>query len=481
MSVFSTSYTAEKATVGQRRVMLAAVDAGGQLPVDAHPRVLRSIPETWALTDGDAGGRFLTAEGRTVLAPLGRFYLLRQANPETGAMPGSTCHSDLLGLVRDGLAVIQDAEGRTVSVSERWDRGNGLYISERGRKLVGMPLTAPPFAARFPLYSRALWKRQGKPDCSVAVRGWPLADGTVHVRPVGADLSYAASRERAVPAEEIHPEPERPVTAVTRQSDDGEKAMTAGTPELPLDDELEALRGLAAAAVKPMTPGAETWEQVKVLEERANAGYDLAERFAEFDRRASADQWAPREWRRGRDLSDEDAAALVEKWPELEALGPTFLRTLAASGFAGFQMANLVNQVQGSRGLPEIKAGDVVEAMLAGGGEPKTIRLKVDRAPWAGGPDSTVLSDGRAVTAVPGDAGRAGGVLRTVRRVGRTRHGAARCRPGGRGPPGGLSHRFMRRAPVVRGVRGAAGTQAGRRGPVAVGGSGCGEEAGREA
>ncbi|MEE1764460.1 hypothetical protein [Streptomyces sp. SP18BB07] len=171
-------------------------------------------------------------------------------------------------------------------------------------------------------------------------------------------------------------------------------------PELDLNDELEALRGLAAAAGQPVEPGSATWEQVKVLEERATAGHELAERFARFDARAKAERWAPREWRRGRELSDEDVSTLVEKWPDLAALGSTFVRSLAAAGFAPFQMANLVKQVQGRRGLPEIQPGDVVEAMLAGGGEPKTIRLKVDRTPWPGGPDSTVLSDGKAVTAV---------------------------------------------------------------------------------
>ncbi|GAB2966053.1 hypothetical protein GCM10023080_029840 [Streptomyces pseudoechinosporeus] len=176
--------------------------------------------------------------------------------------------------------------------------------------------------------------------------------------------------------------------------------MTEKKPELDLDDELEALRGLTAAAVKPMAPGSETWEQVKVLEERANAGYDLAERFTEFDRRAKVERWAPREWRRGRDLPAEEVEKLIEREPDLAAFGSTFVRSLAAVGFAPFQMANLVRQVQGRRDLPEIKDGDVVEAMLAGGGEPRTIRLKVDRTPWPGGPDSTVLSDGTRVTAV---------------------------------------------------------------------------------
>lgn len=176
--------------------------------------------------------------------------------------------------------------------------------------------------------------------------------------------------------------------------------MTDKTPALDLDDEFEALRGLAATALKPTAPGSETWEQVRALEERANAGYELAERFTEFDKRATAERWSAQEWRRGRDLSAEEVRALVEEWPDLAALGPTFVRSLAAVGFHPFQMANLVKQVQGRRGLPEINPGDVVEAMLAGGGEPRTVRLKVDRAPWPGGAESTVLSDGASVTAI---------------------------------------------------------------------------------
>ncbi|MFI9078720.1 hypothetical protein ACIGW8_19965 [Streptomyces sioyaensis] len=396
----TTGYTTDKPTPGQRRVMLAAVDADGRLPDGANQRVLNNIPESWARTDAAAGGRFLTAEGRAVLAPLGRFSLLARANPETGGLPGTTGHSDMLALVRDGLAVVQDSEGRPAPVADRWERGNSLRITERGRKLVGMPLAAPEFAERFPVRSRAMWKREGEPAQPVQILGWPLADGTVRVLPEGTPLSYAQSTERPVPAEQIHPAPQHPTTTVTNRSDDRRKTMSDRTPELPLDDELEALRGLAAAAMKPMTPRAETWEQVKALEVRATAGYELAERFTEFDQRATADRWAPREWRRGRDLGAEEAETLIEKWPALSALGSMFVRNLAANGFAPWQMANLVKQVQGRRGLPEIQPGDVVEAMLAGGGEPRTIRLKVDRTPWPGGPDSTVLSDGTAVTAV---------------------------------------------------------------------------------
>ena len=121
--------------------------------------------------------------------------------------------------------------------------------------------------------------------------------------------------------------------------------MTGRKPEPTLDDDLEVLRGLAAAVVKPVTPGAETWEQVKALEERATAGYELAERFTEFDQRATADRRAPKEWGISRELSEEQIAAELEKRPELQALGG-FLATLATMGMAPWQMANLVRRVK---------------------------------------------------------------------------------------------------------------------------------------
>ncbi|MFE3646102.1 hypothetical protein ACFXOM_34870 [Streptomyces sp. NPDC059169] len=350
MSVFTiTDYTTDKLTQGQRRVMLAAVDADGRLPDGANKRVLNNIPESWARTDAAAGGRFLTAEGRAALAPLGRFSLLARANPETGSLPGTTGHSDMLALVRDGLAVLQDDDGRPVPVADRWERGNSLRITERGRRLVGMPLTAPEFAERHPVGSRAMWKREeGEPARPVAILGWPLANGTVYVLPVDSHLSYAACRDRPAPAEQIRPAPQVPTTTAADRSDDRRNTMTDRKPAPTLDDDLEALRGLAAAVVKPMTPGAETWEQVKALEERATAGYELAERFAEFDQRATADRRAPKEWSIGRELSEEQVAAELEKRPELRALGG-MVATLAHMGMAPWQMANLVRKVQAHR------------------------------------------------------------------------------------------------------------------------------------
>ncbi|MGV9509384.1 hypothetical protein ACWDQZ_27665 [Streptomyces tendae] len=355
MSVFTTTaYTTDKLTPGQRRVMLAAVDEDGRLPAVANQRVLNSIPESWAPTDAVRGGRFLTAEGRAALAPLGRYLLLARADPEEGYLPGSTGHHDMLALVRDGLAVLQDREGNPMPTANRWERGNSLRITERGRRLVGMPLTAPEFAERFPVGSLALWKREGEPARSVRVLGWPLADGTVYVMPQDARLSYAESRDRPVPAAQLHPAPQAPTPTVTDRSDDRRKTMTDGTPKPTLDDELGALRALAAAVTKPMTPRAETWEQVKALEERATAGYELAERFTAFDQRATADRRAPKEWGISRELSEEQIAAEVEKRPELAALGG-FLPTLARMGMAPWQMTNLVRKVQayGQAGVDE--------------------------------------------------------------------------------------------------------------------------------
>jgi hypothetical protein len=191
-----------------------------------------------------------------------------------------------------------------------------------------------------------MWKREGEPARLVCVLGWPLADGTVRVLPSGNRLSYAESQDRPVPAEQIHPAPQAaPAIIVANRSDDRRKTMADKKPEPTLDDELGALRGLAAAAMKPMTPRAETWEQVKALEERATAGFELAERFTEFDQRATADRRAPKEWGISRELSEEQIAAELEKRPELQALG-WFLPTLARMGMAPWQMANLVRKVQ---------------------------------------------------------------------------------------------------------------------------------------
>ncbi|MGZ2355692.1 hypothetical protein LRE75_03130 [Streptomyces sp. 372A] len=404
--MFTNIYSPDKPTPGQRCVMLVAVDAGGRLPDSANQRVLNSIPESWARTASKGRGRFLTSEGRVALAPSGRSLILMEANPETGALGGATGYFAGLALVRDGLATCQDADGHPVPPEER--RGV-LRITERGRKLVGMPLTAPAFAERFPVGSQAIREQEGKPALPVTVIGWPFTDGTVRVRPrplVG--LSYAESMPRFVPVEQLRLEPPAPAATVSkRPNDDRRKTMSDYEPTL--DDELVALRGLAAAVVEPVRPGTETWEHVKVLGERAGAGYELAERFREFDRRATENRWAPREWGLGRNLSAEEAEGLVEKFPDLAALGTTFVRSLAAFGFAPFQMSSLVKQVQGYSGqsqlqgrdvVGEIRAGDVVEGLLAGSVPPKSVRVKVDRAPWPGGPGSTVLSDGTAVTSV---------------------------------------------------------------------------------
>lgn len=59
-----------------------------------------------------------------------------------------------------------------------------------------------------------------------------------------------------------------------------------------------------------------------------------------------------------------------------------------------------------------IQAGDLVEATIAST-KPRTIRVRVDRAPWPCNERSTVLSDGRGVDAVLTDSIR---VIETSRR-----------------------------------------------------------------
>ncbi|MFD5079533.1 hypothetical protein [Streptomyces sp. NPDC058371] len=190
-------------TSGQRSALLAAVEAGGRLPDAVVPaRVLESIPEAWARTDEETGSRFLTPKGRAALIPLDRFRQLRRANPETGAVYGLN-HRDGQGLHRDGLVIFQSRDSRITGPTDYWMTNARPYITERGRKLVGMPLTAPPFAVRLPVGSHAVWIREGAPPKPVEVKSWPFSDGTVRVHPLTGQ--WPAYREDEVPAIELLP------------------------------------------------------------------------------------------------------------------------------------------------------------------------------------------------------------------------------------------------------------------------------------
>ncbi|PNG16677.1 hypothetical protein [Streptomyces cahuitamycinicus] len=197
------SYAITKMTKGQRKALLAGVDAGGRLPDGVvSARVLGSIPEAWARTDEETGSRFLTPEGRAALIPIDRYRHLRRANPETGAVYGLS-HYDGQGLSRDGLVIFQNCDGRIAEAADHWRTDAYPYITTRGRKLVGMPLTAPTSAARLPYRSRAVWRREGRPDELVQVNSWPFSDGMVIVHPLQTNgLDY---RETEAPAAELHP------------------------------------------------------------------------------------------------------------------------------------------------------------------------------------------------------------------------------------------------------------------------------------
>ncbi|MFI1012581.1 hypothetical protein [Streptomyces sp. NPDC020965] len=198
-------YSIQKMPKGQRRAMLAAIDAGGRLPADTPARTLNALPEAWARTEPRTGLRWLTGAGRTALIPLDRFLSLKRANPETG-MTSSLNHAAGCTLSRDGLIVFRDPTGQPVDAVDRWAANAFPYITVRGRKLVGMPLTAPAFSARMPMNSRAIWRRSGKPDILVYVYGWPMSDGTVRVWPCTWSRHHA---EREVPANELRPLPRR--------------------------------------------------------------------------------------------------------------------------------------------------------------------------------------------------------------------------------------------------------------------------------
>ncbi|MFD9394990.1 hypothetical protein ACFWBB_30960 [Streptomyces sp. NPDC060000] len=179
--------------------------------------------------------------------------------------------------------------------------------------------------------------------------------------------------------------------------------MSENTPMEPrdLDDELEWLRHDAAALRGPLELTGTTSDQVKALEARAAAGEEFAGRFAQFDAAATAGRDAPRAWRRGQDVSHEMVPAWLEEYPgTAEALGTTWVQSLAAVGLTPPQMAALVRQVQGVRELPEIEPGDIVEGIVAGNGPAHTVRVQVDRVPWPSGPDTAVLCDRTGATAV---------------------------------------------------------------------------------
>ncbi|MEU1355384.1 hypothetical protein ABZ410_15995 [Streptomyces cinnamoneus] len=199
------SYTIQKIPNGQRRALLAAIDTGGHLPTRTPRRVLNSLPEEWARTDPRTGLRRLTDTGRGALLTVDRFRALRRANPETGVVPGLN-YAEGRGLSRDGLVAFRDRTGKSMEATDRWRTGVSAYITTRGRKLVGMPLTVPAFATRLPVHSWGIWKRPGQPDTRVQIIGWPMADGSVRVWPLtGAWDEY----EREVPAAELRPEPRR--------------------------------------------------------------------------------------------------------------------------------------------------------------------------------------------------------------------------------------------------------------------------------
>ncbi|MEU3639942.1 hypothetical protein AB0H23_27460 [Streptomyces albogriseolus] len=196
-------YTITRMTRGQRSALLAGVDGDGRLPdATVTARVLNSIPEEWARTDRETGNRFLTPRGRAALLPINRFVCLRRANPETGAVFGLN-YRDGQGLHRDGLVIFQNQDGQVAGPTDYWVIKAYPHITERGRKLIGMPLTAPPFASRLPVGSRALWVRQDETPEPVEIKSWPFTDGMVRVRPlIGDGLTY---REDEVPAAELSP------------------------------------------------------------------------------------------------------------------------------------------------------------------------------------------------------------------------------------------------------------------------------------
>ncbi|MGW1275569.1 hypothetical protein ACWD4V_01240 [Streptomyces tsukubensis] len=192
-----------KMPMKQRRALLAAIDTGGRLPTGISSRVLDALPEAWARTEARTGHRWLTDEGWAALIPTDRFRNLTRANPETGTVTGLN-YAERRGLSRDGLIVIRDPAGTPVDPTDHVPHSTA-YITPRGRRLVGMPLTAPAFSTRIPPDSWAIWRRPGQPDRLVHVRGWQMSDGTVRVW----DREARYYPEVELPAAELRPLPRR--------------------------------------------------------------------------------------------------------------------------------------------------------------------------------------------------------------------------------------------------------------------------------
>jgi hypothetical protein len=56
-----------------------------------------------------------------------------------------------------------------------------------------------------------------------------------------------------------------------------------------------------------------------------------------------------------------------------------------------------------TRTVTALRAGDLVEAVISGS-QPRTIRVRLDRKPWPGGPGRLVLSNGKSVDMVLSDS-----------------------------------------------------------------------------
>ncbi|MGW9436780.1 hypothetical protein [Streptomyces sp. NPDC055607] len=117
---------------------------------------------------------------------------------------------------------------------------------------------------------------------------------------------------------------------------------------LDLDAALAAVRELAARVVEAYQPGrhATVWEMVKAMEEGEGSALELAKAVQELDAYASEHRRAPQEWRLGRELTPEEARALIERHPEIAPLGEAGVISLAKEGFWWVQMAGIVRTVQ---------------------------------------------------------------------------------------------------------------------------------------
>lgn len=332
-----------KPTPAQRNALLAAVDNEGVLSAGITTKLLEGLPELWARTEPSSDAekaprRLITPEGRAALAPNGNFKLLERTNPVTGGVPG-TNYAANQSLSRDGLVVFLDEDGHPIG---REDHRPGQchespYITERGRKLVGMPLQAPKLPDHLRLTTarptQAVWCRPGQTDALVQVDSWPFTDGTVRVTDLTRRINDVWSSNARVPVSELFPQP------TASPAPKGSTTMATPYQKPELDETLTELRRNVAAwsrnadrAMSSERMGKGIAWDIRRLEQRDDLALSMVDSFRALDAAMSAHHGvmdcSPAPWR-VTPLTDEQFAEVLRDLPELAVFGPVLARQLS--------------------------------------------------------------------------------------------------------------------------------------------------------